>query len=241
MEKELRLVYYSHGETIELSAPQGSDLLLARKSPESILETQSGEVYWKTPIAGKLNYLVSSGKRAEIQVKRVPEAIPLSGKWEVQFLSPVDTPFYATFGDLISWPLSEDERIRYFSGTAIYKTAFHLSEGALSDMDVLELNLGSVREIAEVILNGRNLGVLWKKPFRLDVRKVVREGENELEIRVTNLWPNRLIGDKQHPDKKKTFTTWDYWKPDIELLPSGLLGPVFLQPYIRVKIPIPHA
>lgn len=241
MEKELRLVYYSHGETIELSAPQGSDLLLARKSPESVLETQSGEVYWKTPIAGKLNYLVSSGKRAEIQVKRVPEAIPLSGKWEVQFLSLVDTPFYATFGDLVSWPLSEDERIRYFSGTAIYKTAFHLSEGALSDMDVLELNLGSVREIAEVILNGRNLGVLWKKPFRLDVRKVVREGENELEIRVTNLWPNRLIGDKQHPDKKKTFTTWDYWKPDIELLPSGLLGPVFLQPYIRVKIPIPHA
>lgn len=60
-------------------------------------------------------------------------------------------------------------------------------------------------------------------------------------IQITNLCPNRLIGDKRHPDKRKTSTTWDYWKPDVKLLPSGLLGPLFLRPYIRVKIPIPHS
>ena len=240
-EKELRLAYYSHGETFELSAPQGSDIFLARKSPEPVLESQDGEFYWKTPIAGKLSYHSSSGKSGEIQVKRVPKAIRLTGKWDVTFLSPVDTPFHKTFQHLTSWPLSEDERIRYFSGTAIYRTTFHLSGETLNNIDALELDLGSVREIAEIRLNGKNVGILWRKPFRIDVHKAVRKGENKLEIQITNLWPNRLIGDKRHPDKRKTSTTWNYWKPDVELLPSGLLGPLFLRPYIRVKIPIPHS
>ena len=113
------------------------------------------------------------------------------------------------------------------------------------------LDLGAVREIAEVRLNGRDLGVLWKPPFRVDITKAARAGRNLLEVRVTNLWPNRLIGDEQlpadcdyrpggpilawpswllegtpRPSGRIAFTTWQHWTRESPLIESGLLGPV---------------
>ncbi len=118
-----------------------------------------------------------------------------------------------------------------------------------------EGTFGTVREIAEVLVNGKNLGVLWWPPFRLDVTDAVRPGTNQLEVRVTNLWVNRLIGDEQVPDdvgwqgvtfsswpewlvkgtprpepRRKTFTTWRHNRADSPLIPSGLIGPVVLHP-----------
>ena len=122
----------------------------------------------------------------------------------------------------------------------------------------MHLNLGDVQVIAEVKLNGQDLGILWKPPFRLDVTKIARPGPNDLEVRVTNLWPNRLIGDEQYPDdcsptangprggirawpewllrgqarpepRRLTFAALKHWNKDDSLLPSGLLGPVAVQ------------
>jgi hypothetical protein len=117
------------------------------------------------------------------------------------------------------------------------------------------LDLGRVEVIAEVILNGENLAIFWKAPFRVDVTDVLEAGQNELEVHVTNLWPNRLIGDERKPPYLKwrgarggpaewpewvasggpvpgtdrlTFTTWRHYTQDDPLLPSGLLGPVTL-------------
>jgi hypothetical protein len=89
------------------------------------------------------------------------------------------------------------------------------------------MDLGEVKNIAEVIVNGKNMGTVWKKPFRLDITEALKKGQNTVEIKVTNLWVNRLIGDAQPGvEKKITFTTMPFYQADSKLLPSGLLGPV---------------
>jgi hypothetical protein len=94
----------------------------------------------------------------------------------------------------------------------------------------LFLDLGDVSVSAKVILNGNDLGVVWRKPFRVDISKAVKPGKNEVRIEIVNLWPNRLIGDENLPEKeRKTFTNMRVYNADSPLLPSGLLGPVILQ------------
>ena len=89
------------------------------------------------------------------------------------------------------------------------------------------LDLGDVKNLAEVIVNGKSLGVVWKEPFRVDVTRALRAGENKLAIKVTNLWVNRLIGDAQPGVTNKiTYTTMSFYQANSKLLPSGLLGPV---------------
>jgi hypothetical protein len=89
------------------------------------------------------------------------------------------------------------------------------------------LDLGEVKNLAEVIVNGKSLGVVWKQPFRVEVSNALRGGAKTLEIKVTNLWVNRLIGDAQPGVKQKiTYTTFPFYKADAPLLISGLLGPV---------------
>ena len=89
------------------------------------------------------------------------------------------------------------------------------------------LDLGAVKNLAEVRVNGKDCGVLWKEPFRVDVTDAVHVGTNHLEVKVTNLWPNRLIRDQQLPeDQRITWTSVSLYKPADPLLPSGLLGPV---------------
>ena len=91
----------------------------------------------------------------------------------------------------------------------------------------LWLNLGDVKNIAEVFVNGKSLGIVWKKPFRVNVTGALKPGDNNLEIKVTNLWVNRLIGDAQpRVTNKITYTTMPFYQANSKLLPSGLLGPV---------------
>ena len=89
------------------------------------------------------------------------------------------------------------------------------------------LDLGEVKNLAEVVVNGQSLGVVWKKPFRVDVTKAFKPGANQVEVKVTNLWVNRLIGDAQPGATDKiTYTSLPFYQADSPLLPSGLLGPV---------------
>ena len=120
---------------------------------------------------------------------------------------------------------SEDPGIKYFSGTASYSKTFELADAP----EKIVLDLGDVQNIAEVIVNGRSVRTLWKTPYSVDVTSYVHLGENELEIRVTNLWPNRLIRDAQLPEQERlTHITYPFYGPDDPLRPSGLIGPVTL-------------
>ena len=134
-------------------------------------------------------------------------------------------PAQATFDKLISWSDHPDPGIRYYSGTARYTT--HVDLPAEREWT---LDLGEVREIAEVWLNGQPLGILWKKPFTVKLGPAARAGSDLLEIEVVNLWPNRLIGDQQLPPEKRfTHTNIAKFTATSPLMPSGLLGPVILR------------
>jgi hypothetical protein len=89
------------------------------------------------------------------------------------------------------------------------------------------MDLGGVMNVAEVSINGKNLGIAWKSPFRVDMTSALKPGANRLQVKVSNLWVNRLIGDQQPgAEQKYTFTTQAFYPTDAPLLPSGLLGPV---------------
>jgi len=204
--------------------------------------------------AGNYAATTASGKTLTAEVKALPPRIPLTGPWEVRFPENSGAPERLTLDALV--PLNElpDPAVKYFSGTATYRTTFILEEDPVPENHPLWLDLGDVRVIAQVRLNGVDLPLLWKPPFRCPISNAAVRGENTLEIRVTNLWVNRLIGDEQLPEDsernpngtlkswpdwlnagkpsptgRQTFTTWRLWKQDDPLQPSGLLGPVMLR------------
>jgi hypothetical protein len=163
-------------------------------------------------------------------------AIP--GPYEVTFLEKpmLGEPFSVTFDSLSSWTGSGKHAIKYFSGTALYDKDFTLEEGYIPKGRVY-LDLGKVGDMATITLNGEEVGTFWKPPYVADITDFVEEGENKLEIGVSNLWVNRLIGDeKLPPDKRKTTTNlvrdssrYDKLRAadaDRYLRISGLLGPV---------------
>jgi hypothetical protein len=145
-------------------------------------------------------------------------------------------------------------------GTATYHKTINIESGLLEEGQKIILDLGEMNDIAEMKVNGKNLGVLWYPPYSVDITDAVKKGENELEIAVTNNWANRLIGDEQEPadfewgkdrgekmgramlaypdwfikneprpsQGRKTFSIWYYYRPDSQLKPAGLVGPVKL-------------
>jgi hypothetical protein len=144
----------------------------------------------------------------------------IEGAWDQQFAA------HSRRTTLNSWSSDADPEIRYFSGTCTYTKNLAVPAAWLGRHSRLELDLGSVRELAEVAVNGRKLGVLWHAPFRIDISDAVRAGTNQIEIRVTNTWVNRLIGDKQPNTPLHAFTTFNPYQADSALPESGLLGPV---------------
>lgn len=208
----------------------------------------------------------ASGKTTEIQIASVPDPLEISGAWNVKFQSGRGAPETAKFDSLASWSENADNGVKYFSGSAVYEKEFDVSADAIGTGKVARLSLGSVKEIAEVTLNGTSLGVWWKAPFEGDVTGILKAGKNTLQIRVTNLWVNRLIGDEQLPEDMEwngkpikkwpawfdaaseyplksrtskdrlTFTTWHHWYKDSPLMESGLIGPVRVRVGVTAKV-----
>ena len=159
----------------------------------------------------------------------------VSGPWELRFQPNRGAPGQARLDSLLWWTTSTDAGVRYFSGTATYAKNIDAPPAWFKPGARVELDLGSVREIAQVLVNGKALGgILWKPPFRADVTEALRPGANRIEVRVTNLWANRMIGDLQ-PGATKTYTFTDFrpFTKDSPLLESGLLGPVRLEAVSR--------
>ena len=151
----------------------------------------------------------------------------IDSPWEVGFQEKRGAPASAIFSELASYTENEDEGIRYFSGTAVYHNSFNLKKKDLRTAGKVVLDLGEVRDIAVVKVNGIEVGTLWNAPYKADITEAVHKGRNSLEITVVNVWHNRLVGDVQPGvEKKITFTQMDFFKPDEPLLAAGLIGPV---------------
>ncbi|MHC4399288.1 MAG: glycosyl hydrolase [Planctomycetota bacterium] len=155
---------------------------------------------WK---AGTYELKGLHGKIARASVESIPAALEISGAWLVRFSQGWGAPEHVTFEELASWTEHSNPGVRYFSGTATYRREFDLPRVLFREPTCLFLDLGVVKNIAEVTVNGENLRILWKPPFRVEITDAIRPGKNLLEVKVTNLWPNRLIGDQFLPEGKR--------------------------------------
>jgi hypothetical protein len=151
----------------------------------------------------------------------------IEGPWDISFQPGRGAPAYIILNELASWSESSTAGVKYFSGTASYKKTIQAPADWFKEGTQLWLDLGNVKNLAEVVVNGKSLGILWKTPFRVNITKALKQGENSLEVKITNLWVNRMIGDQQPGNPKKiTYTTMAFYQANSPLLPSGLLGPV---------------
>jgi hypothetical protein len=258
-EKELRVDYTLDGKPGHVIAHENETLTL----PAALTSGQSPQ--WETSLAagglpavkawgnGRVELRTANGKVLHTDAANLPAPLELTGAWNVSFPPNWGAPPSVTLEKLISWIDHTNDGVRYFSGTATYEKEIEIPAGRLSAGRELWIDLGAVKNFAEVSLNGQNLGVLWKPPFRVNATAAAKPGVNKLVVKVTNLWPNRLIGDEQLPpdcewDGKQlkawpqwlldgkpsptgrlTFTTWHHWTKDSPLLESGLIGPMTLR------------
>ena len=155
--------------------------------------------------------------------------VPIKASWTLSFPSGWGAPASVPVEHFQSWTESTDPGIRYFSGTAVYRTSLQIPSGFIVPGKQLWLQLGQLREIATVLVNGRAVDTLWREPFAARIDPLIHSGDNTVEIKVTNLWPNRLIGDLQPTATEKfTHTNVRAYTKDSPLLSSGILQPVVL-------------
>jgi hypothetical protein len=160
-------------------------------------------------------------------VETLPPLVDLTGAWNVQFTPGWGAPDQVTFPDLGSWTQQQDPGVRSYSGSATYTKTFDLPAVPAGQRVILDL--GQVDVIATVRLNNHDVGTVWKAPYALDITSSLLPGTNSLQIRVANLWTNRLIVDAGLPEaQRKTWITSNPYRPTDPPLPSGLLGPVRL-------------
>jgi hypothetical protein len=257
--KELRVDYTLDGKPGHVVAHEYETLTL----PATLHIGQAPQ--WETGVAanglpivkfwdnGHVKLRIANRKTLHVHAADLPASQEVTGAWKLSFPPGWGAPPSVTLEQLTSWTDHANDGVRHFSGTATYEKEIEISAERLSAGRELWLDLGAVKKFAEVSLNGRDLGVLWKPPFRVSVTAAAKPGLNKLVVKVTNLWPNRLIGDEQlppdcqwkgkqlagwpqwlldgkpSPTGRLTFTTWHHWAKDSPLLESGLLGPVLLR------------
>jgi hypothetical protein len=153
----------------------------------------------------------------------------IQGAWSVHFDPQWGGPAKVDFQNLLSWTARPEDGIKFYSGTATYRKSFDLPPGLSGSHARVALDLGDVKYVAQVRLNGIDLGPLWTKPFRVEITKALKPAGNVLEIDVANLWPNRIIGDSRLPPERRYTHTNIVYTEDTPLWESGLLGPVRLE------------
>jgi len=272
--KQLRVDYALEGQERTAIVGEHGTLVLpeeaaARRPAAELHVGADGRTVLTAWRGGSYEAVTGSGRAARALIPDPARPLPVEGPWSLSFPPDLGAPPHVTLEQLVSWPQHQDEGVRYFSGTAAYAKTLTVPASLLERDRRVWLDLGRVKNLAHVQLNGADLGVLWKAPFAVDVTDALRPGPNELTVRVTNLWPNRLIGDEQLPDDgqwvpfgdqgmrlaawpqwvaghaprprtgRVAFTTWKLWTKDDKLLESGLLGPVTLRQAVVAVLPRP--
>jgi hypothetical protein len=225
------------------------------KDNNLFLESSENGVYEAT---------TSTGKKIKNVVDNILKPTQVIGSWNVEFLKGHDYEATNIFDSLSDWKDNSIDDIQHYSGTAIYRKTFAFDKSGLSKDKRYILDLGDVKIVAEVRLNGKYVGVDWMPPFQLDITEFLKVGDNQLEIKITNQWSNRLIGDERYPvnytfelegnfpkkimpdwfmnqepipaGKRTTFSTATFYKATDSLMSSGLLGPVRIKVFKNVKI-----
>jgi hypothetical protein len=256
--KTLIVEYTADGKPFKVSGtdPEEITLLTATGSEQEIAvhRGSNGRTYLNAWQPGGYELRTASGRTLRGEAPALPQPLEIAGPWQLRFPPNAGAPEQVTLEKLASWSEHSSPGVRYFSGTATYAKTIAIPSPMPGANRHLVLDLGSVQVVAQVTLNGKDLGTLWKSPYRLDVTDTVKPGENTLEVKVTNLWVNRMIGDenlpedssrrpdgtlkewppwvqegKPSPTGRHTFTSWRLWKAGDPLPPSGLLGPVTLR------------
>lgn len=267
--KRLRISWLLNGQPREATVDEGGVIPLGIKGRRSAqlewdLEMTNQGLRLVPWLGGRYEITLASGRKIQVPAQPGAKLRPVTEPWSLAFPVGWGASARVPWPKLISWTDHDNEGIRYFSGTATYSTEFTLDPAFCAAGRQVVLDLGTVKNFARVILNGRDLGSLWKAPFRVPVTGIVRPGKNTLVVKVTNLWPNRLIGDEQYPPEvewngnaikawpdwvwsnkprpaslRRTFTTWRFWTKNDRPLESGLLGPVALRSARVLELPLP--
>ncbi|MBI4889285.1 MAG: hypothetical protein HY821_01590 [Acidobacteria bacterium] len=198
--------------------------------PHSVTVTGNAELIapnrLRAAAPGPVTVTNEQGRQAQLNIPASP-TLEVTGAWTVKFAPNWGAPESALFPALVSWTDRPEEGIRHFSGAAAYSLDFQAPAALFSKDLHLELDLGQVANLAELSLNGQALGVLWKPPFRVPVTGILKPGRNHIEVKVVNLWTNRLIGDESLPEAQRyTRTNMRPYTAAAPLRTSGLLGPV---------------
>ena len=267
--KTLTVTFTLHGNNHTVSAQDGdafsfAHLIAIPAVPvASVISTGKG-IQLSASSPGTFTCTFSNGDRRAVEVPGPLVPLPIDGPWQLTFPEGWGAPASVTLSRLMSWSEHANEGIKYFSGTAHYRTSVTLpralNTGETPGLRLL-LDLGNVAVMATVYVNGKPAGTCWKRPFLLDVTHHLHPGVNALEIYVANLWINRLIGDQQLPEDcdrapdghlvswptwllagqpsptgRLTFTTWQLWHKTDPLQESGLLGPVRIIPIREMMV-----
>jgi hypothetical protein len=213
------------------------------------IDIVAGETAWQADVeeGGIYTLQGEDGDPVRLRVAPPPDPLSLGGPWRLHFPAKRDVPNEVALDKLMLWTDLPDQAIRHFSGSATYRTTFRLSADRLASGTLRhELRLEHVQPMARVILNEEDLGLLWYPPYRVDVTNALRPGENVLDIRVTNLWSNRLVGELKHPNGfpgrggNRDFSARSSIPGPLTanrpLQPSGLGGPVRIHSYRRVPL-----
>jgi hypothetical protein len=237
--KELRVVYRIgqeegtaagwDGETFSIDVPEP----VWRPLPSLWIENDCA---WASA-GGTWKWTRQSGRTGSLSIRGLPEPRAISGPWTVTFPPQRGAPKRIELPELHSLSEHKDPGVKHFSGTATYTCTFALPK--MCPGDRLFLDLGRVANLAEVTVNGKHLGVLWKPPFAVEVTGAVQAGKNTLTIDATNTWRNRLIGDAGLPAEQRIAWTWHretWFNPKVSLEPAGLLGPVMLRVARTVEV-----
>ncbi|MGM5470143.1 glycosyl hydrolase [Flavobacteriaceae bacterium LMO-SS05] len=177
-------------------------------------------------------------KKAKVEINKHKDNFPVADvlltiqtPWDVTFDTAMRGPAEpVVFNTLSDWTENKSDDIKYYSGTATYKTSFNIKKSMTRRDGKLLLDLGTVQVMAKVKINGVDCGTVWTAPKQVDISKAIKKGKNVLEIEVVNTWVNRLIGDSSLPVEDRKFKTeFNRYSPESPLQPSGLLGPVTIQ------------
>ena len=196
---------------------------------DTVVTKRDGQLVLRTDQPGLYQAFFADGSTKSSEIPKI-DSLQFTSGWTLDFPPKWGAPSHVDVPALKSWTDFNDQGVRYFSGTAVYHATIHVNADQFTADHELWLDLGDVREIAQIRINGVSLTPLWMSPYTDRIDKLLRPGDNLVDVEITNCWPNRIIGDLQTSNGEHyTSTNIRAFSKSSPLLPSGLLGPVVLR------------